>query len=384
MANFDDGQIQQIVDLQQFFGVPGGIVNIITNAAINMWAKNKPVCRNKFSALTAADRLAAHYGLDVPGRSGDRPNGLLTLYDGELNGWQYLRPRGTAYEEGFRHLDFIGYDHNAQRPLTGYSAATGVVYDSQTSSPFSAAAFIGLPDAAAKSVEFTDIAAMLGATNNLYFGIALIKGTGLTPESALSAPCEIATAGSPIGKNTDNEYIGTTVTFYKSGMTSNHKGIWTIIPFLCAGQITQRGAWSGGTFLTKTFYPVPFASITQMEVSSYQDSYVITFSGTKTALNMSGTLTFTNSQSSTRRLNVSVYFWDSSVPGTPSTRSMQSYEKKFDKNVSIPGRGTTEWTVPESFTQIDSRLIQNGVAYIVVSGESTPRGPYGFRKIEET
>lgn len=383
MANFNDGQIQQIVDLQQFFGVSGGIVNIITHAAINMWAKNKPVRRNKFSALTAADRLAAHYGLDIPGRLGDRPNNLLTLYDGELNGWQYLRPRGSAYEEGYRHLDFIGYDHNAQRPLTNFTATDSVVYDSQTTSPFSAAAFIGLTDITAKSIEFTDIAEMLGATNNLYFGVALIKGTGLTPETALSAPCEIATAGSPLSKNQNGEYIGTTVTFAKTGMTSNHKGIWTIIPFLCAGQITQRGAWSGGTFLTKTFYPVPFASITQMEVSSYQDSYVITFAGTRTALNLSGKVTFINNQSSTRRLTVSVYFWDSSVSGTPATRSMQNYEKKFDKNVSIPGRGTTEWTVPESFTQFDSRLIQNGVAYIVVSGESSPRGPFSFRRIEE-
>lgn len=120
MANFNDGQIQQIVDLQQFFGVAGGIGNIITHAAINKWAKNKPVRANTRIEITTAQRQAAHYGLAPRTVSKILRTSLgydASYYDteaeclAEIDEWTYTRPN-----EYFRHLDFKGYNHDAVAP----------------------------------------------------------------------------------------------------------------------------------------------------------------------------------------------------------------------------------------------------------------------------
>ena len=292
----------------------------------------------------------------------------------------------SAHIESTYFLFFIEiryYITNPKNLLQTYNAATTVVYDSQTTSPFDAASFIGLTDSTGRSVELSDFAAMLGATNNLYFGIALFKGTNLTPTSAMSARTEIATSGSPLTKNSQGTYSGTVVQFTKTNIRGNlDKGIWTVVPFLCIGAISQCGSWEGTSLPTKVYYPLPFASITQIDFQSYQDSYTITFDGTKTAVYLNAEIKFINQSSAARTLTVSAFFWDSSVAGTPDTRARQSYELQFDKTVTIPGNSTVTWSLPESFTRYDSRLLQYGVAYIRVSGESEIRGPFGFRKID--
>jgi len=110
MANFGDNDIKQIEDLQQFFGVAGGIVNIVTNATYNMWSKHKPV---KFNAAFP-DRSGRWWkadnglcGIAVPSFGNiASASGNTTPYALDRAGWTY-----------FRQSDFLGYKHDAVVPF---------------------------------------------------------------------------------------------------------------------------------------------------------------------------------------------------------------------------------------------------------------------------
>lgn len=358
------------------------IGQIVRYANIREWAKNKPVRLNKITALTATERATAKYGMYAPYASGTAPYNLINLYDGGMNGWEYRRPRGIANEEWYRERDFDGYTHAPNNPVRSYSPADSVIYDTEPFADFQAAGFLASVDAAGLSIELTEIATIIGATSNLYFGVALFQGTNLTPTTAMSARTEIATSTGAIAKNLQG-YSGTTVSFNKSRMTINDKGLWTIIPFFTLGQITQCGAWEntplpGG----KVFYPVPYANISLLDVQSYQDFYTIRFNGTNTGVYISTEITITNNGNASREFVLSCYFWDSAVSGTPDTRARQSYELQFDLTVTIAARASYTWNVPPTFTREDSRLISGGVGYIRVSGESTCRGPFNFKRVE--
>jgi len=140
-----------IYDIQRVIGVgDNSIGNLCTNARVNMWAKYKPVrwpSMDTLSALasggTTWDPNAAAavawwkanngaYGLSFPSVtlqttvSGMQSalNTLATYIDGTMNGWEYLKPRGYNYSEHYRFADFIGYNHQAARPIRG-----GATYD---------------------------------------------------------------------------------------------------------------------------------------------------------------------------------------------------------------------------------------------------------------
>lgn len=99
-----------------------GLGSIIVNAAINKWAKNKPVRLNKITAITASELSSVHYGLQplevikiVRTSLGYTGSGSDSEVDclAEIADWTYNRPRGGSYSEWFRTLDFNGYNHDA-------------------------------------------------------------------------------------------------------------------------------------------------------------------------------------------------------------------------------------------------------------------------------
>ena len=96
-------------DIAAVLGVQSGDLGVLcTNAAVNMWAKYKPY-RDSSPAVLSAARIAAKYGLYLP---------TLTLSEMQaaVRTWGKLQPRGAAYSEPFRALDFAGYNHNATQP----------------------------------------------------------------------------------------------------------------------------------------------------------------------------------------------------------------------------------------------------------------------------
>lgn len=390
-GNVITAPVQLLGDLQPVLGTGvRSLGRLITVANIKPWAKYKPVRRNKVTPVTSTDREAAHFGMSVQGSSGTAPYGLLDIYDGEMNSWSYDRPRGASNEEWFRMLDSNGYTHAPQNPVRSYAPLDKVVYDSQTTSPFQAAGFLALADSSGLSIELKEIAAILStAPTNLYFGVALFQGTGLTPTTAMSARCEIATSDGPLALNIEGtQYSGTTVFFSKMRMTGNDKGLWTLVPFFCLGKIEQCGAWENTLTPSKVYYPIPYASISQIDVQSYQDSYVITFKGTKNNVTLRPEINIVNNGSSAFEHKITLYLWDPDADGVPAPgksgktiRDPLSYEQSFELNTSIPAGESYAWA--PLVRNVDARLLQRGVAYISVAGESTTRGPYNFIKADE-
>lgn len=110
---------------------------VITNGAINKWAKCKPFRFGKWNYASDserdADRKEMHQGLlmttaeNAGVTSTKGKTYLADLAYRALNvagtpNWEYLRPRGVTdvYNEPFRTLDFDGYNHLAEQPFNTY------------------------------------------------------------------------------------------------------------------------------------------------------------------------------------------------------------------------------------------------------------------------
>ena len=99
---------------------------------INKWAKRKPVSfPNQLYKLTDEQLKGINYGLSVP-----TPNALFnlqTLYDnlsgadGESNldaAYSYIKPSGITLTSPYRLLDFEGYYHGAEAPISVPTSVT--------------------------------------------------------------------------------------------------------------------------------------------------------------------------------------------------------------------------------------------------------------------
>ena len=110
---------------------------VITNGAINKWAKHKPFRFGKLNYASDserdADRKEMHQGLlmttaeNAGVTSTKGKTYLADLAYRALNvagtpNWEYLRPRGVTevYNEPFRTLDFDDYNHLAEQPFNTY------------------------------------------------------------------------------------------------------------------------------------------------------------------------------------------------------------------------------------------------------------------------
>lgn len=117
-----------IGDLQTVFGTArNDIGQIIVNEDINKWAKFKPLRSNKLGVLTDAERVELNQGLVMTKYTS--PADFIAGYE---NDYAYLRPRGKAtYNEWFRFLDFNGYNHLAEGPVSSFACPSGDVIENQ-------------------------------------------------------------------------------------------------------------------------------------------------------------------------------------------------------------------------------------------------------------
>lgn len=111
-----------IRNLQDCFGLgDADLGTIITNAAINMWARFKPVKLATVGLITDAQRASVNHGIIMPEPvTGSSLTGSL-IQDASANVWTYERPTGT-YSSPFRLADFAntisqGYFHGAVPPI---------------------------------------------------------------------------------------------------------------------------------------------------------------------------------------------------------------------------------------------------------------------------
>lgn len=135
--------MQILGDLQPVLGTAyNKLGDIITNANINKWAYHKPFRSSMTSFANDTEREAAMSAA----KCGLNPNVAILAklaiktweYSGgassdtkeqciaEIHEWgDYQRPRGAAYNEWFRLLDFRNYEHAAIAPDGGYGNVSG-------------------------------------------------------------------------------------------------------------------------------------------------------------------------------------------------------------------------------------------------------------------
>lgn len=246
MANFNDGQIQQIVDLQQFFGVPGGIGNIITHAAINKWSRHKPVRFPTLAKLTDEQLKSSNNGFGATINRYTYVASMLAAVKGgtEDTAWQYLRPRGGvtgSAAEPFRHLDFDGYSHSAVAPI-GTAAASEWQKEGGANTPlwilFSSAPHDG------QNLQLEDFDTNTLSLKNYYLVLCLYNATTQLYVTRCTTADDITTAIRVSQLGTYTPYFGST--HYADGE-------WSAFVFL-----SDRPIPTGSTFATAGDY-IPLA-----------------------------------------------------------------------------------------------------------------------------
>lgn len=101
-------------DIPQTLGVSSkDLGTLCTSTAINKWARRKPIrLVGKWNEASDAEFKLAGFGLKLPTGSSDPVTAATRDYE-------YLRPRGTSYNEPYRITDFINYHHYSLPPCQG-------------------------------------------------------------------------------------------------------------------------------------------------------------------------------------------------------------------------------------------------------------------------
>lgn len=293
-------------DLQQALGTADtGLAQLCKNVNINMWAKFKPVRKNKIdttdqinpqsssqqwkpdSDFTSGDRDKrpwweaddGNYGLNytdavIDGVSlspGDQttPSGmenalvaLAAKIDGGLNGWAYNKPRGGS-SEPYRETDFNEYWHKAPNPVNlvtihdvtaSESSKFFVAVDPQeppSEDPISSRKFITPRD-----VKWITIGGVAEALP-LHMGFAIFKG---------SAPIAWVTDSDTwngVGINSqgaaEDGVTGRGTTGVRMKLVDRHQ--YKILPFYCTESLSQPSTANMSSLPTRAatrLFTVPF------------------------------------------------------------------------------------------------------------------------------
>ena len=193
-----------IYDIQQVLGANNNSIgNLCTNSRVNMWAKYKPV---RWANMDTRSALASGgttwdpnavdawwkandggYGLGYPSviipygtTNGlhDALNTLATYMDKSANGWEYLKPRGYYYNEHYRFADFIGYNHQAARPIRGGATYDVYARDSVSSQFEARVEYIETADTPVTTRNYIKPDDLMANGVTLYRGIVIYKRMG--------------------------------------------------------------------------------------------------------------------------------------------------------------------------------------------------------------
>jgi hypothetical protein len=122
-----NGKITAPVSIRDIAQTIGDSSDVCKSPNINMWSARKPIRHPSRTKLTDAQMAQYNYGFaisatdDVPSDESvfdTDPNQTLNKAIASGGEWTYLRPRGSAYGEHSRILDFEGYNHYAPAPYS--------------------------------------------------------------------------------------------------------------------------------------------------------------------------------------------------------------------------------------------------------------------------
>lgn len=136
-----NGKITAPVSIRDIAQTIGDSSDVCKSPNINAWSARKPIRHPSRTKLTDTQMAQYNYGFaisatdDVPSDESvfdTDPNQTLNKAIASGGEWTYLRPRGSAYNEHSRILDFEGYNHYAPAP---YSVIIGTTTN-QPNPPF--------------------------------------------------------------------------------------------------------------------------------------------------------------------------------------------------------------------------------------------------------
>lgn len=180
------------------------------SSLINIWAKYKPVAKNLIDTVTgqwdatnnkwlsSATWWKGNLNTSIGGitpKEFTTFSQLVGFYDGNMNGWEYIRPAGGA-STPYRLQDFAGYNHNAPKAIENFFMAAEIKQHGQ----FTASAMMSMPSSSADYITLSDFTSQ--AFNTLYWGVAFYSGTTfkckLTADTAGVAQIESTFSGAAV------------------------------------------------------------------------------------------------------------------------------------------------------------------------------------------
>lgn len=182
-------------------------------------------------------------GMSVPsvggGAIGSIPS-LSAYYDGAMNGWEYLLPRGvtSSYVEPLRWADFRGYYAVAQPIVTGYVCPTSATLSSTPN------IMLGLPiGEVGKQLQWSDF----DRFKDCFFGV-LIKG---------ESDAIFQTASNTLGAG------GVEIALQPNRLAEGNYSVYPVVSTVASSTPTKDD-------IQGTFYTIPYASVTEMTVIGLQ------------------------------------------------------------------------------------------------------------------
>jgi hypothetical protein len=245
--------VQMPADLAAMFGVSGtDLATAITNAAINKWAKYKPVRLNSKDTVTGQWNASQNkwrsdaywwkgdgkcgFTIDTFSDAGSISNAnsfLFKLKNGQLP-WTYGKPRGGSYNEPYRLQDFARYWNNAVPAVGECGVVDGqIVWVERTGSSTILQIDYDTPADDELNLTLRDFAINGASLTQYYLGMLLWRSSGnylfVTSSSRVGT-------GTSISIDVEIGYSDT--------------GEWSMVPFLCSSPISQGGSIPSATYLS--------------------------------------------------------------------------------------------------------------------------------------
>lgn len=303
---------------------------------INPWARYKPVRYEGF------DTTGKEWWKGRDGDCGITIKRLSNYQDsvnyanGGMNGWVYSPPNGG--NNPYRLTDFVGYNHNAEFPVKGFTCPDTATNQFSNSSFTCAAMNIVNPETLTDSLQMKDFRTIA----DCYLGVYVKQRSG--------SQARRVTSKSTIGGG------AVTVTVNTYGMPT---GTWDVYPFLCTAILEQNGL-----DVANTCYSLPFASKQTISiVSSYISIQVLPPFMPTVAGFVNVTLKIANNQSSsiTFRNN----YWQTRFTTSDFNDSFMMGESQGKIDDFTVGAKTT--VQKEVQVQVSSTLIQKGSGKVFIS-----------------
>lgn len=219
--------------------------NIVASSMINPWAKHKPFRYNDpnfgynynnpapAETARAAARKSVNQGFDLTNAkigSNGSVSDIASKYDGNMNGWVYLHPRGASVSpvEYNRIRDFDGYDHGALCFVQRFGTPARWAKDLGA---FNVSFMISMPPEGNEDPTYLHHSDF-PAVANAYIGVALIDEKGNI--SRMTADDIVSNAG--IALNVP--------------VTTLAEGTYTLYPFFSTKKLTFL---DGGIIVSEQF-----------------------------------------------------------------------------------------------------------------------------------